>query len=513
MRVMSNDLTDHILIVGGGTSGWLCAAYLANTLGAPETGGPRITLMEASEIPTIGVGEATIPPIKSAIAATGLSEKEFLREAKASFKMAIRFDGWRKQSGDSEHSFYHAFGAHGRVGKEPLAPYWLTTGASERMSFVDFSMNNGAVIDAMKGPKRVGDPEFGGPLDYAYHFDAGLLAQLLKKRATGLGVEHVVDTIDDVELEAENVSAITTKGGRRLVADLYVDCTGFAARIIEKALGEPFVSQADVLFCDSAMACPVDYAADQSDIPPYTKSVARRNGWIWDVPLQHRRGTGIVFSSRHTSDDEALAELAAYHGTDMRVADPRPVRFRVGYRDRPWRGNCVAIGLSGGFIEPLESTGIYITDIATRWLADFCRPKAQFAEAAAAFNARMVECYRDVIDFVKLHYVLSDRDDSAFWTENRDPASIPDSLKHKLAMWQHRLPSEYEFGHLPSVFSYSNYVQIMLAMGFHPPLDTLRKRYHGDAAAQDISRQLNEVAQSGLKVLPGHRELLQKLAE
>ena len=288
VRMSENTRTNSILIVGGGTSGWLCAAYMANKLGSPETGGPKITLLESSEIIPIGVGEATIPPIKSAIAATGIGEAEFLREAQATFKMAIRFDHWRKPIGpDSENHFYHVFGAHGRVGHEPLAPYWLIDPSAKGKSFVEYSMNNGPIIEAHKGPKRPTDPAFGGPLDYAYHFDAGLLAKLLKKRALSLGVEHRIDTIEDVALEGEKITSLKTASGHSLSANLYVDCTGFHAQLIEKSIKEPFVSAGDVLFCDRAIACPSNFADESNDIPPYTKSIARSKGWIWDVPLQH----------------------------------------------------------------------------------------------------------------------------------------------------------------------------------------------------------------------------------
>lgn len=510
---MSNEnLTRSVVIVGGGTSGWLCAAYMANKLGTQNAGGPSIVLLESSEIPTIGVGEATIPPIKSAIASTGLEEAEFLKEAQATFKMAIRFDGWcQSAQGKDPSSFYHAFGAHGRIGSEPLAPYWLLDPSAKGKSFVEYSMNNGPIIEAGKGPKRPTDSAFGGPLDYAYHFDAGLLARLLKKRALSLGVTHLVDTVDQVDRSGDHINSITTTDGRTLSADLFVDCTGFHALLIEKSIGEPFVSVADVLFCDSAVACPAEYAADQDEIPPYTKSVARKNGWIWDVPLQHRRGTGIVYSSQHQTEEQARADLLEYLGPTRGDAEPRSLKFRVGYRKQPWRGNCVAIGLSGGFVEPLESTGIYITDIAVRWLTDFGMNKAQYEPAARAFNNRVEACYRDVIDFVKLHYVLSDRGDSDFWTSNRVAESIPDSLQEKLAMWAHRLPSEYEFGHLPAVFSYSNYLQIMMGMGYHPPTDSLQATYRNVERAAEVSRQLGTVAQSGIATLPGHRALLAQL--
>ncbi|MBX7527084.1 tryptophan halogenase family protein [Qipengyuania vesicularis] len=508
---MSEPLTQRIVILGGGTSGWLCAAYMANNLGRHDQGGPHITLVESSDIPTIGVGEATIPPIKSAIAGTGLGEREFLKAANASFKLAIRFDGWMKAPADSPHSFYHAFGPHGRMGKEPLAPYWAMLPKDERPSFVDWSMNNAAVIHVLKGAKRPGDKDFTGPIDYAYHFDAGLLAQLLKERAKSLGVDHVVDTVQSVRRDGETILSITTDGGQVLEGDLFVDCSGFHARLIEKELEEPFRDLNDVLFCDRAIACPVKYGDPDAPILPYTKSTARRNGWIWDVPLQDRRGTGIVFSSRHTDAEEARADLLEYLGEAAEGATPRELKFRVGYRDRSWRGNCVAIGLSGGFIEPLESTGIYITDIAIRWLTDFCLPKGQYAAAAEAFNARIRGCYEDVIDFVKLHYVLSDRDDSDFWIENRDPASIPESLQQKLDMWSLRMPSEYEFGHLPAVFSYSNYVQVMLGMGFHPPAELLAGRFSRTEEAARVSAEIQKVAKSGVSVLPGHRELLEQL--
>ncbi|ANY21329.1 Flavin-dependent tryptophan halogenase RebH [Tsuneonella dongtanensis] len=509
---MIDGLTRDILIVGGGTSGWLCAAYMANTLGTVRQGGPRIRLMEASDIPTIGVGESTIPPIRSVIAGTGIDEVDFLRETNATFKMAIRFDGWRKPVAGCEHGFFHAFGPHGRIGSEPLAPYWLVSGAYKRTSFVDYSMNNGPAIAAGKAPKRMSDQPFKGPLDYAYHFDAGLLAELLKKRATSLDVEHIVATIDKAEVSGEEITAVVTADGRRLTADLFVDCTGFSARLIEQALGEPFVSASDTLFCDRAVACQVPYRDPECPIPPFTRSSARPNGWIWDVPLMHRRGTGFVYSSAHISDEDARDHLISYLGDDGAGAEPRLLRFRVGHRDRPWRGNCVAIGLSAGFIEPLESTGIYFSDIAIRWLTDFCLDRRQFPTAAKAFNERMQACYADVLDFIKLHYVLSDRDDTAFWVDNRAAETVPASLREKLEMWAYRMPSEYEFGQLPAVFGYSNYVQLLLSLGHHPELVMLKARYREVDRAARIANAIEQVAASGLAALPGHRDLLSRLA-
>jgi len=506
----------NILIVGGGTSGWLSAAYLARRLGCGKKDGARITLIEATDIPTIGVGEATIPPIRVAISSLGLDEARFMRESSATFKMAIRFDDWLRlpkkgkgRAAATGHRYYHAFGPFGQIGLDTMAPYWLKEGRKSGKSFVDYSMIEGRLCEAGRGPKRLTDAQYGGPVEYAYHFDAGRLAVLLKKVARDHGVKHLLGKVDRVILDdAGSIASVETAEHGSLKADLYIDCTGFSAHLIEKALGSEFRSITDTLFCDRAIACQAPMADPHTPIPPFTISTAHENGWTWDIPLNNRRGVGYVYSSKYSDDERAMKVLLDYLGPDGKDLKYWPIKIRVGSRPRQWVGNCVSIGLSAGFIEPLESTGIYLVDIALRWLADLIQPTGQMTLAASQFNRRMNDTYADIIDFIKLHYALSRRTDTDFWIDNQRPETMPDSLIEKLDAWRHRVPGVYEFSGLPNVFGLTNYMQIMYGMDYLPDLKGQGARFGYGKAAKNQSERLAAAAKGGIETLPDHRRLI-----
>ncbi|MBR0552167.1 tryptophan halogenase family protein [Stakelama marina] len=502
-----------IAIVGGGTSGWLAAAYLARKLGTAK-GGVAITLIESPDIATVGVGEATIPPIRSMVAATGISEGEFLRETGGSFKLAIRFDDWlHVPSEHRRHSYYHAFGSYGRIGRDLMAPYWLQQRDTEQRSFVDYTMPEGRICDAMCAPKRRGDPEFSGPFEYAYHFDAARAAKLLQRVAVETGVKHLLGKVENVELDANgDIAALVTDRHGKLEADLFIDCTGFAALLIEKALGVRFDDATDQLFCDRAVVCRPLYETPDAPIPPFTVATARPHGWIWDIPLSERRGVGYVYSSRYCEAEDAERNLRSYLGEAGRNADSFEIRIRVGSRPTQWHRNCIAIGLAGGFIEPLESTGIYLVDIALRWLSDLFPDQSTMKVAAQEFNRRMNDCYADIIDFVKLHYCISKRDDTRFWIDNRNQETWPETLKRKLENWRFRTPGEYEVGGLPAVFGLSNYLQVLYGMQYFPDLSGREAQFANMEHANERADELQRTALAAVDRLPEHRELIGMIA-
>lgn len=503
-----------ILIVGGGTSGWMTANYLARQLGT-NAGGTEITLVESSDIPTIGVGEATIPPIRTLVSLLGFDEAEFMRETSATFKLAIKFDNWNKQAakmGDVADSYYHTFGKFNQVNTDLMAPYWVMDREKSGLSFVDYTMFEGRVIDAGCGPKRITDQPFIGPLQYAYHFDAGRLAELLKKKGKAEGITQLIGTVDDVKLkENGDIASVKTKEHGELTADLYIDCTGFRARLIEEAMGTEFTGMNDVLFCNKAVACQIPYADPKEAIPPYTTATAHTEGWTWDIPLNNRRGVGYVYSDKYTDKDNAEDLLRSYLGPRGQDIDVWHINIRTGKRRQQWKGNCVSVGLSAGFIEPLESTGIFLVDMALRWLGDFLSTTDKFEVAAKDFNSRMNEMYADIIDFIKLHYAITKRTDTQFWVDNANPDTWTTTLQDKLEAWKSRVPGIYEFSGFPQVFGLTNHLQVLYGMDYVPDLSGQERRFLHMEQARAASAKFKGAAEGGIAVMPKHRDLIEDI--
>ncbi|MDZ7868629.1 MAG: tryptophan 7-halogenase [Rheinheimera sp.] len=312
-------------------------------------------------------------------------------------------------------------------------------------------------------------PEFQGLTNYAYHLDAAKFAALLTRHATQkLGVRHLLGNVGAVRF-ADNgdIAAIQTDAHGELTADIFIDCTGFRALLIGDACQVPFIPKNDVMFVDRALAVQVPYRDPETPIPCYTIATAQPAGWIWDIGLTERRGTGYVYSSRYTSDDEALAVLRHYLKGAADDLTPRRIEMQVGYREKFWHRNCIALGLSQGFVEPLEATGLLVYDATARMLAEsFPAHTAVMPLLAERFNQRVRTAWDKVIDFIKLHYFLSQRDDTAFWRDNRDPASCPQSLLDNLALWAHQVPTPYDFHSKLEIFNLENYLYVLYGMRF-----------------------------------------------
>lgn len=503
-----------VLIVGGGTAGWLTACFLAKQLGAGRPDGVPVTLVESPEIGIIGVGEGTFPSIRGTLAAIGIDEARFIQACSATFKQGISFRHWVRAPGQAgPASYFHPFSQPSqRQGGFELLPYWLAgdAGAVGNPGFAAAVTMQQRVADAAHGPKRVHDPDFLGPLNYAYHFDAARFAALLAEHGRTLGVRHVLGNVERVELDAQGmIGAVHTAEHGALRAGLYVDCTGFRARLIGEALGAPFKRLDDVLFVDRAVTLQVPYATPDAPIPSYTISTAHEAGWTWDIGLQRRRGIGYVYSSRHTDDARAEQALRGYIGAGTDGLEARRLALQVGYRETQWVGNCVAVGLSGGFLEPLESSGIGLIEAAA-YLIGFLFPHGgEFAPAARQFNAQMRERYERIVDFIKLHYCLTQRADSRFWIDNADPASIPDSLRDRLEQWKTRPPHRLDFVTDLEMYPPSSWQYVLYGMEYatrlHPSaLDPARR-----AAARQEFATIAQVAGKALADLPPHRALVE----
>ncbi len=502
-----------ILIVGGGTAGWLTACYLAKTLHAASPQSIQITLVESADIGILGVGEGTFPSLRGTLAAIGLDETVFLRGATATFKQGIRFVDWvrAKGSAGADH-YFHPFSVPSQQGDAPeLLPYWLL-GAAGDMPFAEAVTLQKRVVDASRAPKKAGDKPYQARLNYAYHFDAVKFAAVLAEHGRALGVRHIIANVETAELDdAGNIARVLTREAGALEADLFVDCSGFRAALIGKMFGSPFESAKDVLFVDRAVAMQVPYARAGAPLASATISTAQEAGWTWDIGLQQRRGIGYVYSTRYTSDMRAEEVLRNYIGPAADALTTRVLKFEAGHRPLQWINNCVAVGLSAGFVEPLESTGIGLIEIAAYLIAHLFPTRDSMAQTARRFNMLMDERFRRIFDFIKMHYCLSQRRDSTFWRDNTDPASVPDSLKERLAMWRHRPPHRLDFVTDVEMFMPASWQYILYGMEFRTDLAPMRLAYpHLERARREMAT-IRTLSTHAITDLPDHRTLIDSL--
>ena len=427
---------ESVVILGGGTAGWMAASYLKKAF--PDI---RITLLEAPGLPKIGVGEATIPNLQSVFFDfLGIPEQEWMRECNASFKCGIKFKNWRQPPAVNPHeSYYHLFGILKACDGLPLSHYWsLNRERGDDEPFAYACYREPPLLDAKLSPRT---RDFRRTMYYAWHFDAHLVAAYLCRVATGWGVEHLQDRLTRVEREADGaIAALHTEQGRRLDGDLFIDCSGFRRLLVGEALGEPFLDMSDYLLCDGAVASPVPHDDAANGVEPFTSSIARDAGWTWKVPLLGRFGSGYVYSSHFVSEDGAIRDFCRLWGLDPDTTRFNKIRFRVGRNRRSWVRNCVSIGLSSCFLEPLESTGIYFIYAALYQLAKHFPDRTFDPVLADRFNEAIERMYDDSRDFVQMHYCCSPREDTPFWRANRHDLRISDSLRHKLESYKAGLP-------------------------------------------------------------------------
>ncbi len=412
-----------IVIVGGGTAGWMAAAGLSKALGTQRY---AFTLIESDEIGTVGVGEATIPTIQAFNAMLGLDENQFMRETNASFKLGIRFVNWSAPGSD----YFHPFGVYGvDMNGLNFNQYWLryTKAGGNR----DFGLFNPQTLAARQN--RFGRTQEINPnapaVNYAFHFDAGLYARFLRGIAEGQGVARQEGRITSVQQDPNSgdVTSVTLESGAVVTGDLFIDCSGFRGLLIEQALQAGFTDWSQWLPCNRAAAVPCDKV---TPITPYTTSTAREAGWQWRIPLQHRTGNGYVFCDSYLSEDEAC-DLLLQRLDGKAQADPRIVRFTTGHRKVQWKNNVVAIGLSSGFLEPLESTSIHLIQEAVMTLIRYFPRQVIGHTQRDNFNRDMLAAYTNVKDFLIAHYKVTTRDDTPFWAYCRN-MDIPDSLQFRL---------------------------------------------------------------------------------
>ena len=434
--------TKRVLIVGGGSSGWTAAAYLNAALNVGDQKVAEISLVESPDVPRIGVGEATIPNINRILAVIGIDEADFMRAVDGTFKQSIRYVNWLENDGKIYH---HPFNRYGSGPLDDAGRRWLRSDRS--MPFMNTVSAQPIICEMRLSPKMLENEDSGIPLVYAFHMNALKFADYLCTFSTARGVTHHLDNVIGADMhENGNIAAVQTESGQRLEADLFIDCTGFAAHLIEKKLGVGFADCSQWLICDRAVTMRVPYEHYYPGyVRPYTTATALSAGWVWDIPLQTTRSLGYVHSSAHISVDDAEKELRTFEGDHSESLPSHIVNFKVGRRDQPWAANCVAIGLSGGFIEPLESTGLFLSQIASDILAEHFPSTDDMAPLAFRFNRIMANRFYEILDFINMHYCLTRRTDTEFWREIRRPERINDRLRAKLDYWRIKPPSVSDF--------------------------------------------------------------------
>lgn len=463
----------NITIVGGGTAGWMAATLLNEMLNRrrPAAEKVQVTLVESPNIPTVGVGEATVPNMPRTLVECGISERQFFEACNTSFKLGVLFDGWNVDGDGRPIRFVNPFSAPRPIDGVEVAHYYLKYGAGD-LDFGYLVAPGMDLLDGQRGPRGFRAPEYHNEVSFAYHLDAGKFAALLRDTCTARGVRHVYDTLQKVELDDKGyVAALQLEETGRLPVELVIDCTGFRGLIINETLGGEFLNYAEYLPNDRAMAVQVPHLGDR--IEPMTRSTALGAGWTWRVPLFNRVGTGYVFSSAHRSDEEARDELMEWVGPAGKGLEPRVIPMRIGRNRTPWIRNCLSIGLSAGFIEPLESTAIHMIDMAVRMLvAHF--PDTSYPEILRRrYNFQAERFYNEVLDFICLHYRLNNRSDTDYWIEAREKMKISDKLAENLELWRHTLPQPYDLDSA-SLFSHTTYHTTLLGkriyeMGYGAP--------------------------------------------
>jgi hypothetical protein len=496
----------RIVVVGGGTAGWLSACYLAAKSRSSGVAPVSVTLIESPDIPTVGVGEGTWPTMRGTLADIGLDESDVLRSCDGSLKQGSRFDGWL--TGELGDSYYHPFTAPPEGEPIDLISAWREL--APESPFAATVSPQPAVCDAGLAPRQAAMPAYAGALNYAYHLDAAKLAALLARHGVNqLGITQLRDEVVSVEArEAGEIDAVITRSGTRAEGDLFIDCSGYRGVLIADHCGTEWIKRSDILFNDRALAVQVA-VEDSSPIQSTTIATAHEAGWIWDIGLPARRGIGCVYSSRFMDDQTAERVLRDYVSAiagdgSAHAISPRALTFRSGHRAEFWRGNCLAIGLSAGFVEPLEASAIVMIELSLRALADnFPATREVMPIHAERFNQLSRTRWDRIVEFLKLHYLLSQRKEP-YWCAHREPESVPRRLTELVRLWRDQPPSAYDLPLAEEIFPAASYQYVYYGMAGELP-------HHLPSPKEKMRRNLEQVRQRArglLMALPSNRALL-----
>lgn len=493
-----NTAIKKVVILGGGTAGWIAAALLKKILATQVD----IELVESDEIGRIGVGEATIPPIRILNETLGINEADFLRETQATIKLGIQFENWYQKN----HTYMHSFGVPGQnFAFCPFHHFWLRSrNLGNPQSLWYYDLNYLAAMQGKFAPIAVND--HGLQMLYAFHFDAGLYANLLRRLSESLGVKRSEGMLGHVMRNPTTgyVDSLVLQDGKEIRGDFFIDCSGLRALLIQQTLTAGFDDWQHWLPCDRAIAAPSERF---EKTVPYTRSIAHEAGWQWQIPLQHRNGNGLVYSSQHVSDDEALARLTSNVGSKI-IGEPNLIRFATGRRRQAWVKNVVAVGLSSGFLEPLESTSIHLIQSAVVRLLNLFPHQGIGQAVVDEYNRQARAEFESVRDFIVFHYVANARDDSQFWRDRKN-SPIPDSLRARIEAFS---AAGYLAANSDELFRDISWLQVFLGQGLIP------RDYHplanriSEQALSDMLEHLHAIKQQPLAKMPSHDEFLMQVS-
>jgi hypothetical protein len=502
----------HIVIVGGGSAGWLTAGLLAAEHMGPNSS-IKVSLIESPQVNSIGVGEGTWPSMRSTLNRIGISEAEFVSCCDASFKQGSKFINWRNDNDDD--FYYHPFMIPQGYTQADLYQGWKT---NQQQSFADTVSVQSLVCEAGLAPKQQGTPEYASVTNYGYHLDAVKFAQLLQRHCTSkLKVNHILDHVEAVQNDANGyISAIVCQDNGQISGDLFVDCTGLQGLLINQHYHVPFMHKSDILFNDSALAVQLPYPDANSPINSATLSTAQEAGWIWDIGLPTRRGVGYTYSSKHSNDEDASKVLKAYAANIIgeqaaQALEPRKISFNPGHREKFWHKNCVAIGMSAGFLEPLEASALALVELSSSMLSEQLPSDFEHMNIVAErFNQRFTYRWNRVIDFLKLHYVLSERQ-GTYWQDNKAAASIPEPLQQLLQLWSYQSPSRFDFIQNEEVFPSASYQFVLYGMGFETQTKTSSKIKDDSGLIAKVFADNQYKVTKFAQALPSNRELIEHM--
>lgn len=512
-----------VVIIGGGTAGWMTAAYLGRCL----KDAVDIKVLESPDIPTVGVGEATFSTIRLYFDYLGLSEDEWMRQCNASYKLAIRFVDWNAE----RRHFYHPFQRFETIEGRRACEWWLKLHRYIKAPFDYACFTVPAICDAKRAPRFANGHLFDARADaylstsggeratsledlqiqypYAYHLDAGLFAKFLSRYAQVYGARQITDEVCGVCLDEKGfITAVETRGHGSIEGDLFIDCTGFRGLLVNQAMNEPFISFTESLPCDSAVATQIPGHPEANGINPYTTATALSAGWVWNIPLFCRIGTGYVYSSAFLSQQDAEREFRQHLGPQASGCEAKHIKMRVGRNRNSWVRNCVAIGLSSGFVEPLESTGIFFIQHAIEQLVAHFPHRRIEEDVVKCYNQSVADCIDGVREFLTLHYVASSRTDSPFWKATKRDLVVPADLAERLRLWKKRLPTNRTINPRYHGFESYSYAVMLLGLGYRPERSLPLLDYMDNAEAHAMFESIQHRSKQLVETLPSVREYL-----
>lgn len=504
----------NIIILGGGSAGWLTANYLAASCNH-GTDKRTITLIESPNIPIIGVGEGTWPSMRNTLSHIGINEATFLKYCNASFKQGSKFVGWT--TGKEHDCYYHPFTTPPGYNELNLYQHWHVQYSQQPYSYTFCAQP--ALCDEFKAPKQLATPEYAYVANYGYHFDAGKLTELLTEHGVKHhNINHIKAHVIEVQSHANgHIKGLTTTEQGLIEGDLFIDCSGMRGRLIQQHYGIDWHNVQNVLKNNAAIAIQVPYTQENSAIESTTVATAIQHGWTWDIGLYHRRGMGYSYSSDYIDKQQAEIEFRDFLSKQLpqeqvETLDSRHLQFSPGYRKTFWHKNCLAIGMSAGFIEPLEASALAMVELSLTMLTEELPQNSEHMYIVAKrFNQRFEYRWQRVIDFLKLHYVLSQREDSDYWLQQRDKDSIPEQLQELLTLWRYQSPSRNDFHENEEIFSSPSYQYVLYGMGFKTASNQASFHANNNQKIEELVKTNLYNQQRFLAGLPSNREYLSSL--